>query len=129
METVSEQKKIADSILKIFCLSILWMGIGLVTMPIFYPLLGISKGIDESTIGMILAIPPIVMMITVPFIRSYVQSIGIELSICVAALLFGLAFVAIGLTEIINDFNKLVLITVISQIMIGFGAATNIVGE
>jgi len=68
-------------------------------------------------------------MLTVPFIRSYVKLIGIELAICVAALLFGLAFVAIGITEIINDQSKLLLITVFSQIMIGFGAATNIVGE
>lgn len=45
------------------------------------------------------------MMITVPFIKGYVSWIGIELSIFVAALIFGFAFIVIGATTLITVYN------------------------
>ena len=35
-------KKIADGVIKVFCLSACWMGIGMLQFPMFYPLLAMD---------------------------------------------------------------------------------------
>jgi MFS family permease len=129
METLSEKQKITKLIVRIFCGSILWMGVGIVTLPVFFPLLALEKDISGSLTGMILCLPALTMIIMVPLIRRMTMHGGIELTICVAGVLFGLGFIIFSFSAKVNEQTPFVWMCSVANIVIGFAVASNTVGE
>ena len=69
MELHGEQKEIADAVVRIFCLNILFVALGNSTMPFFFPILAMEYDLTGEMIGLVLALPCITMMISIPFIK------------------------------------------------------------
>ena len=67
-----EQKKISDSVLKICCLAIAQMGLGIMTMPMFFPLMSKEINFLGSTVGFILALPSLSTIVASPFMLSFI---------------------------------------------------------
>ena len=115
--------------MKVFCLSIAWMGMGIVTYPLFVPLNGMSFGLSGGMIGLILCLPSLASIAFVPLINAYVNKMGIELVICCSGLFFGLAFVIMGFTALVTTSTAYLWISIITSIITGVAIAGHIVGE
>lgn len=99
-----EQKKIADGVVRIFCVSVLWMGVGIMTIPVFLPLLAQTKyGLGGALTGLILCIPALTQIAMIPIFGHTVEKIGIEMTICASGVMFGIAFIMIGFATLLDD--------------------------
>jgi MFS family permease len=88
----AEQKAIADRVVKVFCLSVMWMGIGIMTFPVYLPLMARDFSLNGTKIGIILCIPALMQIVSVPLIGKITPLIGIEMTILSSGLLYGIAF-------------------------------------
>lgn len=89
-----------NRVLYVFCISTCWMTLGLVTMPRFFPLLASSYNINGGLIGLILAIQPIAMMLTIPLTSKFQKTMGIEASICIAEIILGTSLISIAFSTL-----------------------------
>lgn len=116
-------------VVKIFCVSVLWMGVGIMTLPIFLPLLAQSYGLGGSLTGLILCIPALTQIVTVPIFGNLVERMGIEMCICASGALFGVAFIAFGLSTQIEEAGGFLGMAIGTSVIVGLSTAANIVGE
>lgn len=106
-------------VIKIFCLSILWMALGLFSIPVFYPLLALEKEVEGGMLGFIMCIPSICSIVMIPLIKRVAHSIGIELTICIAGLMFGSAFIAFAMSYLIEDRGAFIALCCFLSLIIG----------
>lgn len=80
----------------------LWLGLGAMTYPIYFPLLAMSYDLSGGLIGLILALPACTIMITIPFIKHLAKVFGIEAIICTAGVLLGCVFMTMGFASTVD---------------------------
>ena len=124
-----ESKKIADGVIRIFCFSILWMGIGLVSVLVFLPLVALEYEVSGTITGLILCTPYLTSIFASMVVPKFAARVGIELTICTAGICFGLANIVMGFAASVESQTSFIWIAMLSSMMIGFSSATNIVGE
>lgn len=105
------------------------MGFGMLAIPMFFPLLGMNYDISGGMMGLILCTPALTSIVAIPIINKFVGLFGIEFTIFTAGILYGLAYLVIGLTVLTTTSAAFLSISFICSIMIGFSTACNIVGE
>jgi hypothetical protein len=72
-------------------LSAAWMSLGQLSLPVFMPLLALKYELSGAITGLLLCMLPVMTLITSPIIVAYAPRWGIELTIFVAGILFGVA--------------------------------------
>jgi MFS family permease len=72
------------------------MGIGLVSVLVFLPLVALEFEVGGSITGLILCTPYLTSIFASMVVPSYAERVGIEFTICTAGILFGLANIGMG---------------------------------
>lgn len=72
------------------------MGLGFITMPMFFPLMAMDHGISGLAIGMVLSLPPLTTIVTVPLIKPWIDTVGIEFMVSIASFCYGVAYMIMG---------------------------------
>lgn len=124
-----EQKQVADRIVKYFCISVFWMGIGIMSFPVYLPLMAYDFELNGTQIGVILCIPALTQILAVPIIDKLVPIIGIEMTILASGILFGISFISFSLTTLLGHTTAFYWIAIATNIITGASLAANIVGE
>lgn len=128
-EMLEDQKKVAKKVVTIFCVSVLWMGMGLLCFPVFFPLLAIEKELTGTMTGIILCIPPFTQLLMIPIITRLKNFFGVERTICVAGVLFGAAWIVLSFSDKIDEKHSFFWMVAVANVCIGFATACNVVGE
>ena len=102
---------------------------GMVSIPVFLPLVAIEFELSGAITGLILCTPALTSILTVPFVTAYAVRVGIELTVFTSAVIFGVAFIVLGFASSVSSSTSFVWIAMVSSIMIGISSASNIVGE
>jgi len=121
--------EVSKGVLRIFCLSVLWMGLGIVQLPMFYPLVALEKGVSGVFIGSVLALRPITGIISTPFINKYILMVSVELTIFIAGLIYASCFIAFAFVAMIENVTTFILLSFLTQMFIGVAQAALMVGE
>ena len=116
-------------VVRVFCLSVIWQSIGTMSFPVFFPLLAMSYGLSGTTVGIILAMTPLVTIIAIPAIHKFIRHFGCEATIFLGGILYGVSFCAIALATFCEDPNTFLSVVLIGSILIGVTIASLIVGE
>jgi len=114
---------------RVFCLSVIVQSIGTMSFPVFFPLLAMTYGLSGTTVGMILAMTPLVTIIAVPAINRFIKHFGCEATIFLGGILYGISFCAIAFATMCKDANMFLSVVLIGSILIGVTIASLIVGE
>jgi|LauGreDrversion4_2_1035121.scaffolds.fasta_scaffold308707_3 hypothetical protein len=69
---------VSDEVFRIFCVSIMWKGVSICLIPIFYPMLALEKGVDLYLIGVVLSFSPLISIISTPFVNCFINYAGAE---------------------------------------------------
>ena len=121
--------EVSKGVLRIFCLSVLWMGLGIVQLPMFYPLVALEKGVEGYYIGTVLALRPLTGICATPFINKYILSVSVELTIFIAGITYSLCFIAFAFVAMIDNVTTFILLSFFTQLFVGIAQAALIVGE
>ena len=105
------------------------MGIGIMTFPVYLPLLAIKYGLSGTMIGCILCVPALMQIVSIPFITKYGRVIGVEKTVFSSGIFYGVGFVAFGLSTLIEEPIAFFWMAIGAQVVVGFSLAANIVGE
>ncbi len=124
-----QQKNIADAVVRIFCLSVGWQSMGVMSYPLFFPLLAKQFDISGPITGVILAMTPMITIVVVPFISWFIGTVGVEASIFTAGIMFGVSFILMAFASWASTAAAFLAISFISAIFVGMSIAANIVGE
>lgn len=124
-----EQKLVANKVLKALSVSIFFLGLGMVTYPMFYPLIAISNNLSGFRIGVLMSIPGFVSLLLAPILNSYIGKYGIETAVLTVAFTFGGGYVILGCTAPINNQVLFVTLSVVAFVLIGYSVACNVVSE
>jgi hypothetical protein len=124
-----EQKKVADGVLRVLCISILMMGIGIMLFPMFFPLIAISKDVPGYVIGIIMSMSAVVSLISAPILNRYILGFGIERTILIVAFCFIGGFILCGVMAPIDNYPAFIGVNVVAMMLIGFAIAANTIGE
>ena len=57
--------------LQVFCFAAFWMGLGLITLPMFLPLLAIEREISSIMLAVIMTLPSIFQFLATPILNRY----------------------------------------------------------
>lgn len=123
------QKSISDVVMRIFCLSVLWQAVGIISYPVFFPLLAKQFEISGTITGVMLAMTPFVTIISVPFINIYITAVGVEALVFTSGIMFGLSFCCMAFASWTTTFTAFLSISFVSALFVGISVAANIVGE
>jgi hypothetical protein len=124
-----EQKKVADGVLRVLCISIFIMQIGTLIYPMFFSILAISKETPPYVIGILMSIPAIVSLIAAPILNRYILCLGIEKTILSVAFTFGGGYIMLGTVAPIDNYTAFLVVNVVAMILIGYSLAANTIGE
>jgi hypothetical protein len=124
-----QQKKVADGVLKVLCISILMMGIGIMLFPMFFPLIAISKDVPGYIIGILMSIAAVVSLISAPILNRYILGFGIEKTLLIVSFCFGGGFVMLGIMAPLENYAAFIAVNVVAVSLIGFAIAANTIGE
>ena len=124
-----DQKQIADKVVKFFCISVFWVYMCIMSLPVFFPLMAIDFGVPGGLIGLVIAMPAIVAILTTPLINHYIQTIGIEESILYSILLFGVSNCIMSIAIFCPPNQSFMWVSSLSSLLFGLSAAGITVGE
>jgi hypothetical protein len=68
--------EVSKAVIFLFCISIMWMGVRIVQLPMFYPLVALEKGVPGIYIGLVLSLRPLTGIIFTPIINRYMMVWG-----------------------------------------------------
>lgn len=119
----------SDKVLRIFCVSIFWMCIGIVQLPMFYPLVAMEKGISGIFIGLILALRPLTGIFFTPIINRYILSMSVELTIFMAGMVYALCFIAFAFASMIDNPATFMTFSFATQLFVGVAQAAMQIGQ
>lgn len=69
---------------------------GIMTIPVFFPLLAKQFDVSGILVGLVLAMSPIVTILSVPFINKFIQVVGVEATIFTSGIIFGFSFILLA---------------------------------
>ena len=119
----------ADGVLRVLCISILMMGIGIMLYPMFFPLMAISKDVPGYVIGILMSIAAVVSLISAPILNRYILRFGIEKTLLIVAFSFGGGFIMLGIIAPLENYTAFIVVNVVAMSFIGFAIAANTIGE
>ena len=123
------QKSIATGILRIFCIGVGWQALGSMTIPVFFPLLAKEYEVTGIVTGLILAMSPLMTIVSVPFIHRYIETVGVEATIFTSGLIFSAAFCLMAFASWTTTSSSFLAIAFTSAALVGISIAASIVGE
>lgn len=95
------------------------MGLGLVSLPVFLPLVALEYEVSGTLLGLILCTPYLTSIFASMVTPKYAQIVGIELTICTAGVCFGIANIVIGFASSVETTESFIWICMLAAMMIG----------
>jgi MFS family permease len=99
------------------------------SLPVFFPIMAIDYGVPGSLIGLVIAMPAIIAILTTPLVNHYIQTIGIEESVLYSMLLFGISNCIMSIAIFCPPNQSFMWVSCISSLLFGLSAAGITVGE
>ena len=121
--------EVSKAVIFVFCISIMWMGVGIVQLPMFYPLVALEKGVPGIYIGLVLSVRPMTGLIFTPIINRYIMVVGLETSILIGGLIYSCCFIGFAFVTLIDNVNWFVAVSLLIQIFTGVAQTTLTIGE
>jgi len=121
--------EIAKGVLRSFCISVLWVALGTIQLPMFYPLVAMEKEVSGIWIGIILAIRPITGILTTPFINRHILKVSVEKTILISGIIYALGFVAFSFVCLIDNTGTFIAVSFLIQLLVGTATAALMIGE
>jgi MFS family permease len=124
-----DQKKIADGVVKVFCISIFWAYMCVLSLPIFFPMMASKYDVPGTLIGFMLATPSLITIATIPLINKNIAKVGIEESILYSSIFFALSNCTMAFANFCSKKESFLWIVFFSSLLFGLSAASLTVGE
>ena len=124
-----DKKQIADNVIKVFCISIFWVYMCGMSMPVFFPLMAIDYGVSGSLIGLVIAMPAIVAILTTPLVNHYIPTIGIEETVSYSMLLFGISNCIMSVAIFCPPNQSFMWVSCLATLIFGLSVSGLTVGE
>jgi MFS family permease len=99
------------------------------TIPVFFPLLAQEYDVSGVVTGLILAMSPMMTIVSVPFINRYIETVGVEATIFTSGLSFSAAFCLMAIASWTATSSSFLAIAFLSAALVGISIAASIVGE
>ena len=121
--------EVSKQVIFVFCFSIMWMGVGIVQLPMFYPLVALEKGVPGIYIGLVLSLRPLTGIIFTPIINRYIILLGLEQSILIGGLIYSFCFISFAFVTLIDGVDWFITVSFLIQIFTGIAQTTLTIGE
>lgn len=105
------------------------VGLSLVQVPLYFPMIAEEKGVEIVYIGFLLAIRPIFGLIVAQYCRGLVLSFGIERTIFYCCVVYSLSNVGMAFEDMIDNKSMFIIASVILLFFQGISFAGMTIGE
>ena len=99
------------------------------TIPVFFPLLAKQYDVSGVITGLVLAMSPMMTIVSVPFINKYIETVGVEATIFTSGLMFSAAFCLMAFASWTASTSTFLFIAFTGAALVGISVAASIVGE
>lgn len=123
------QIEIAESAVKVYCVSVLWSDLGAISYLMFLPLLANKNGISGVVTGLVLAMSAVMSVCTFPLSRRYISTVGVEFALFSVGLTYSFAFIILAIASFVDAKLGFLIVAFISSGLIGMAYVTAIFAE
>jgi MFS family permease len=116
-------------VVRFFSISIFWVYQCLFSLPAFFTIMALEQGVSGLSIGLVLALPAFVAILTTHLINHYIAKLGIEESILYSMIMFGLGNCIMAATSFCQASQGFLWVACLASVIIGFTIAGLTVGE
>ena len=119
----------ASQAFKYFYLSLFWLGMAELAIPLYFPITSEEKGLTGLQIGAVISLRGLVSILVTPIIEKMTEKVSCEFTILLGVGCNALAFTALAFSDFVESPKKFMALSSLFVSLLGVAGASMIIGE